>query len=181
MHWHRRTVSTLLRRDGSGDSFRVIGSIEKVLVAPENPEAVLAAMVDPEIRIVSLTVTEKGYCYSPASASLDERHEDIVHDLADPATPRSAIGFIVEALARRRDNGTEPFTLLSCDNLPANGETLKRVVIRFAELRDSGLGKFIRDKVAFPQQWSTASSQRQPMSIVRLWPRRLVFRMRGRS
>lgn len=141
---------TVATRDGSGDSFRVIGSIEKVLVAPENPEAVLAAMVDPEIRIVSLTVTEKGYCYSPASASLDERHEDIVHDLADPATPRSAIGFIVEALARRRDNGTEPFTLLSCDNLPANGETLKRVVIRFAELRDSGLGKFIRDKVAFP-------------------------------
>jgi fructuronate reductase len=141
---------TVATRDGSGDSFRVIGSIGKVLVAPENPEAVLAAMIDPEIRIVSLTVTEKGYCYSPASASLDERHADIVHDLANPATPRSAIGFIVEALARRRANGTEPFTLLSCDNLPANGETLRRVVTRFAELRDAGLGRFIRDTVAFP-------------------------------
>ena len=88
---------TVATRDGGGDSFRVIGSIAKVLVAPENPEAVLAAMVDPEVKIVSLTVTEKGYCYSPASASLDESHADIVHDLANPAAPRSAIGFIVEA------------------------------------------------------------------------------------
>ncbi len=137
-------------RDGGGDSFRVIGSIGKVLVAPEDPEAVLAAMTDPDVRIVSLTVTEKGYCYSPASASLDESHPDIVHDLANPAVPRSAIGFIVEALARRRADGTAPFTLLSCDNLPSNGETLKRVVIRFAELRDPGLGEFIGANVAFP-------------------------------
>jgi fructuronate reductase len=141
---------TVATRDGSGDSFRVIGSIAKVLVAPENPEAVLAAMADPEVKIVSLTVTEKGYCYSPATASLDESHADIVHDLANTAAPLSAIGFIVEALARRRANGIEPFTLLSCDNLPSNGETLKRVVTRFAELRDPALGQHIRDKVAFP-------------------------------
>ena len=137
-------------RDGSGDNFRVIGSIQDVLVAPENPEAVLAAMADPAVRIVSLTVTEKGYCYAPASASLDESHADVVHDLAHPDTPRSAIGFIVEALARRRTSGTEPFTLLSCDNLPANGETLKRVVTRFAELRDPELAHHIRHEVAFP-------------------------------
>ncbi|HMF69010.1 MAG TPA: mannitol dehydrogenase family protein, partial [Phyllobacterium sp.] len=105
---------------------------------------------DPEVKIVSLTVTEKGYCYSPATASLDESHADIVHDLANTAAPLSAIGFIVEALARRRANGIEPFTLLSCDNLPSNGETLKRVVTRFAELRDPALGQHIRDKVAFP-------------------------------
>jgi fructuronate reductase len=141
---------TVASRDGGGDSFRVIGSVSKVLVAPENPESVLAAMADPDVRIVSLTVTEKGYCYSPATASLDESHADIVHDLHDPAAPRSAIGFIVEALARRRAKGTEPFTLLSCDNLPSNGETLKRVVIRFAELRDAALGRYIDENIAFP-------------------------------
>ena len=141
---------TVASRDGAGDSFRVIGSVAKVLVAPENPESVLAAMADPGVRIVSLTVTEKGYCYSPATASLDESHADIVHDLAEPAAPRSAIGFIVEALARRRANGTAPFTLLSCDNLPSNGETLKRVVTRFAELRDAGLGRYIGESIAFP-------------------------------
>ena len=141
---------TVASRDGAGDSFRVIGSVAKVLVAPENPESVLAAMTDPDVRIVSLTVTEKGYCYSPATASLDESHADIVHDLAHPAAPRSAIGFIVEALARRRANGTAPFTLLSCDNLPSNGETLKRVVTRFAELRDAALGRYIGENIAFP-------------------------------
>ncbi|SFI72606.1 fructuronate reductase [Phyllobacterium sp. CL33Tsu] len=141
---------TVAVRDGSGDRFSVIGSITSVLVAPENPQAVLSAMVEPSAKIISLTVTEKGYCYAPATASLDESHPDIVHDLAHPAAPRSAIGFIVEALARRRENGTEPFTLLSCDNLPANGETLKRVVLRFAELRDPDLATFIRESVAFP-------------------------------
>ena len=141
---------TVATRDGSGDSFSVIGSVAKVLVAPENPEAVLAAMVDPEVKIVSLTVTEKGYCYSPASASLDESHVDIVHDLVNPAAPRSAIGFIVEAVSRRRANGSEPFTLLSCDNLPSNGKTLKRVVTRFADLRDPDLGQYIRANIAFP-------------------------------
>ena len=70
--------------------------------------------------------------------------------LLNPAAPRSAIGFIVEALARRRANGTAPFTLLSCDNLPSNGETLKRVVTRFAELRDAGLGRYIGENIAFP-------------------------------
>ncbi|TXR50169.1 mannitol dehydrogenase family protein [Phyllobacterium endophyticum] len=141
---------TVASRDGGGDSFRVIGSIVKVLVAPENPEAVLAALADPDVAIVSLTVTEKGYCYSPATASLDETHADIVHDLDNPAAPRSAIGFIVESLARRRANDVAPFTLLSCDNLPSNGETLKRVVTRFAELRDPALGRYIRDNTAFP-------------------------------
>ncbi|MEP7452714.1 mannitol dehydrogenase family protein [Phyllobacterium sp. SB3] len=141
---------TVATRSGNGDSFRVIGSINRLLVAPENTEAVLDAMVDAAAKIVSLTVTEKGYCYSPASASLDESHPDIVHDLANPTAPKSAIGFIVEALSRRRANGTEPFTLLSCDNLPANGRTLQRVVTRFAELRDPSLADYIRENIAFP-------------------------------
>lgn len=141
---------TVATRSGDGDSFRVIGSISGLMVAPENPKAVLDAMTSAAVRIVSLTVTEKGYCYSPASAALDEAHPDIVHDLANPDAPKSAIGFIVEAIARRRANGIEPFTLLSCDNLPANGETLRRVVTRFAELRDSGLANYISEKIAFP-------------------------------
>ncbi len=141
---------TVATRSGDGDSFRVIGSISGLMVAPENPTSVLDAMSDAAVRIVSLTVTEKGYCYSPASTALDEAHPDIVHDLANPATPKSAIGFIVEAISRRRAKGADPFTLLSCDNLPANGETLRRVVTRFAALRDSELASYISEKVAFP-------------------------------
>lgn len=141
---------TVCARDGGGEHMRVIGSITGLLVAPEEPEALLAAMVRPEVRIISLTVTEKGYCHAPATGQLDEAHPDIRHDLANPDRPRSAIGFIVEAIARRHAAGLSPFTLLSCDNLPANGTTLKRVVTRFAELRDADLGRFVSAEIACP-------------------------------
>ncbi len=123
-------------RDDGRQDLRVVGSVTALLVAPQDPQAVLARMSDPAVRIVSLTVTEKGYCHHPATGELDEAHPDIVHDLAHPGAPRSVPGFIVEALARRRVAGTAPFTLLSCDNLPANGRVLKRIVTRFAQLRD---------------------------------------------
>ncbi|PWL17613.1 mannitol dehydrogenase [Falsochrobactrum shanghaiense] len=141
---------TLAVRDGSGEQFRIIGSIKNILVAPENPEAVLSLMSDADVRIVSLTITEKGYCYLPATATLDESHADIIHDLSNPHVPRSAPGFIVEALRRRRASAIAPFTLLSCDNLPDNGETLKRVVTRYAQLCDADLAAYIAEHVAFP-------------------------------
>lgn len=141
---------TLAARDGAGERLRVIGSSAGLLVAPENPGALLSAMTQPDVRLVSLTVTEKGYCHSPATGMLDEAHPDIAHDLAAPGVPRSAVGFIVEAIARRRAAGAAPFTLLSCDNLPANGHTLKRAAIRFAELRDPDLGRYVADEIACP-------------------------------
>ncbi|HTO34393.1 MAG TPA: mannitol dehydrogenase family protein [Pararhizobium sp.] len=134
---------TLKVQDGQGAALRVIGSIVETLVAPENPETVLSRMADPSTRIVSLTVTEKGYCHNPANGALDESHPDILHDLQNPSKPKSAVGFIVEALARRRTAGIPAFTLLSCDNLPSNGHVLKRVVTRFAELRDPEFGTFV--------------------------------------
>ncbi|MBI1218120.1 MAG: mannitol dehydrogenase family protein [Rhodobacteraceae bacterium] len=141
---------TVAARSAAGDAFRVIGSLAQLLVAPEDPEAVLALMAAPETRIVSLTVTEKGYCHHPATGTLDEAHPDIVHDLANPTLPRSAVGFLIEALDRRRRAGHAPFTALSCDNLPANGETLARVATRFAALRDPALGDWVAAHVAFP-------------------------------
>lgn len=141
---------TVAMRDGTGDRFAVIGAVRRLLVAPEDPEAVLALMAAPDTRIVSLTITEKGYCHRPATGELDESHPDILHDLANPQRPRSAIGFLVEALARRRRAGLAPFTVLSCDNLPANGEVTARVVTRFAALRDPDLAAYVTAHVAFP-------------------------------
>jgi len=141
---------TLALRDGAGEVLRIIGGLLACLVAPEDPGRLLARLAAPQTRIVSLTITEKGYCHNPATGDLDQSHPDIAHDLAAPLSPRSAIGFIVEALAKRRSERLDPFTLLSCDNLPANGETLRRVVTRYAELRDADLAKFIANEVAFP-------------------------------
>ena len=140
---------TIAVRDAAGTHPRVIGSILEVMDANSEREALLALMADPPIRIVSLTVTEKGYCHDPATGELDRNHPDIVHDLAHPTAPKSAPGMLVEALARRRAAGVMPFTVMSCDNLPSNGETAKRIVTRFAALRDPDLGRWV-EGVAFP-------------------------------
>jgi fructuronate reductase len=141
---------TVAVRSGAGTDHRIVGSVLETEVARENPERLIARMAAPATRIVSLTVTEKGYCHTPQTGELDERHPDIVHDLKNPDAPRSAAGFIAAALARRKAAGLAPFTVLSCDNLPANGETVKRILVRFAALRSPDLGKWIADEVAFP-------------------------------
>jgi fructuronate reductase len=128
---------------------RVIGCLKHLLVAPEDPGAVIWRIGAPETAIVSLTVTEKGYCHDPASGRLDWTHADIVHDVAEPLRPRSAIGMLVAGLARRRE-GLAPLTVLSCDNLPANGEVLRSLVIALAARRDEGLARWIEAEVAFP-------------------------------
>jgi fructuronate reductase len=141
---------TVAVRSGAGTQHRIIGSVLQTNVAKNNPAQLIAQMAAPATRIVSLTVTEKGYCHTPQTGELNTDHPDIVHDLAHPDTPRSAPGFIVAALARRRAAGTAPFTILSCDNLSANGHTVKRIVTQFAELRSPELAKWIADHVACP-------------------------------
>lgn len=141
---------TVAVRSREGEVLRVIGAISRVIVAPEAVDDLLNIMSDPGTRIVSLTVTEKGYCHDPATGALNEAHPDIVHDLSNPHLPRSAPGFIIEALRRRRAMGRPPFTVLTCDNLPANGRTVKRVLTRYAELIDPELGRFVADEISCP-------------------------------
>ncbi|MBV9704758.1 MAG: mannitol dehydrogenase family protein [Methylobacteriaceae bacterium] len=141
---------TLAERDAAGERLQVIGALRDVMVAPEDPGRLLETMARASVKIVSLTVTEKGYCHDPATGALREDHPDILHDLANPARPRTAIGFLAEALARRRAARLSPFTVLTCDNLPSNGHTVQRVLARFAALRDADLGRFVADAVACP-------------------------------
>ncbi len=141
---------TVAIRDAAGTKARVIGSILNVLDANSQRPELIVAMADPRIRIVSLTVTEKGYCHDPATGNLDPNHPDIVADLANPAAPVSAPGLIVRALELRREAGNAPFTVMSCDNLPSNGKTVGRIVTQFARLRDPALADWIEKNVAFP-------------------------------
>lgn len=134
--------------DGS-ETFRKVEILHDVLVAPEDPEAVLAQMADPAIRIVTLTVTEKGYCHDPATGTLNLGHPDIVHDLQQ-ALPRSAPGFLVRALQRRRASGHPPFTVLTCDNLPENGRLVRSIVLEFARHIDASLAAWIEAEGRFP-------------------------------
>lgn len=142
-------VYTALELGPQGEVPRVVTSVVGVLVAPENPEAVLDAMADPAVRIVSLTVTEKGYCHEPATERLNLHHPDIVHDLAQPL-PRSAPGFLVRALARRFADGLPPFTVLTCDNLPGNGALVRGLVLDMATRIDPALADWIAAQGRFP-------------------------------
>ncbi len=139
-----------LNTQGEESGFDVIGSVQRLLVAPENPAGLLDELCRPSVAIVSLTVTEKAYCRDPATGLLDEAHPDIVHDLANPHAPRSVLGFLAAAVAWRRAAGLSPFTVLCCDNLPANGATVRRVLTRYSELLSPGLGGYVQDRVACP-------------------------------
>ncbi|HET7064654.1 MAG TPA: mannitol dehydrogenase family protein [Rudaea sp.] len=130
--------------------YRVIGSLRERLVAAADRERVFARLSAPDTRIVSLTITEKGYCLG-ADGALDFNHPDIANDLAAPSQPASAIGYLVEGLRRRRADGLMPFTTISCDNLSDNGGKLGRAVVAFARASDPGLASWIESEAAFPR------------------------------
>ena len=141
---------TLALRENDRQELRVVAAIGRILVAPEDPQALIAAMADPAVRIVSLTITEKGYGADLASGDLNLSDAAIQHDLMNPGQPRSALGLVAAALQRRRAAGVPPFTLLSCDNLAGNGQVLSRVLSQFAASTDAGFGRFVADEVASP-------------------------------
>lgn len=141
---------TLVERQDQSETATVIGSICKVLFAAPSSQETLQAIADPAIRIVSLTVTESGYCLNPATKQLDLVHPAIAHDLANPHEPRSAIGILVESFRRRRERGSPAFTALSCDNIQHNGAVLSRAVLVLARQQDPSLADWIANNASFP-------------------------------
>ncbi|SDJ53363.1 mannitol dehydrogenase family protein [Billgrantia gudaonensis] len=129
---------------------RVIGSLVDYLFAPDDPAAVVERLADPAIRIVSLTVTEGGYNFHPVSGEFDLANPDIRHDLDHPEAPKTSFGLIVEGLAKRRQRGIPPFTVMSCDNIQGNGEVAKETFTAYARARDPALADWIDASVAFP-------------------------------
>jgi len=146
---------TLALRDADAqgaarESLQVLGALTRLLVAPDDPGAVLEAIAHPDTRIVSLTVTEKGYHHDPASGALRAGDAELRHDLEHADAPRTTLGFVLRGLQRRRERGLGPITLLSCDNLPANGRTLRGLVLAFAGQVDAALQAWIAASCRFP-------------------------------
>jgi mannitol 2-dehydrogenase len=129
---------------------RVIGSLVDYLFAPDAPEAVVERLASPGTRIVSLTITEGGYHQNPATGEFDPRSEAVRRDLRPGAVASTAFGLLTEALRRRRERGTAPFTVMSCDNIEGNGTVARRTLAAFARLRDPALGDWIEHEVRFP-------------------------------
>jgi mannitol 2-dehydrogenase len=141
-------LSTVIELDPSGRRARRVGSMIGYLPVEPDNAALIAAMTRPEIRIVSLTVTEGGYFIDPATGKFDPSAAEIVADAANPH--RTAFGAIIAALKARRMAGTPPFTVMSCDNLPGNGHVTKAAVTGLARLNDPALADWIAAAVAFP-------------------------------
>ncbi len=141
---------TLVERSGETETVTVIGSVCAIIPAGENSASLLGAIDGPGVRIVSLTVTEHGYCLDAATKRLDPDHKTIAADLRDPLHPHSAVGIIAEAYRRRMAAGREAFTALSCDNIQHNGVVLKQAVLDFAALRDPALARWIAARARFP-------------------------------
>jgi len=141
---------TLVERQNSEESLTVIGSLSGVLHAGQSSAHVLDVIGHAAIRIVSLTVTENGYCLNSATKQLDPAHPQIAHDLAHPELPCSAIGVIVEAYCRRMVAGRQAFTALTCDNIQHNGRVLSQAVLALARLRDPRLADWIAAHASFP-------------------------------
>lgn len=132
-------------------STRVVGVVKQALHADvDGISKVLEVMTRPEIAIVSITVTEKGYCYLPTTASIDTHNELIKYDIANPTKPKTVPGVIVEALRLRQEKGLPAFTVMSCDNMPENGHVTRNVVLALAKMRDAKLAQWIEENVSFP-------------------------------
>ncbi len=141
-------LSTVIELDPDGKSARRVGSmIDFLPVEPDN-RALIAAMARPEIRIVSLTVTEGGYFINPATGAFDPAHPEIAADSANPH--RTAFGAIIAALKARKAAGVPPFTVMSCDNLPGNGHVTRAAVAGLARIKDPALADWIETTIAFP-------------------------------
>ncbi len=144
-----RYTLVLKHPDGTRQA-REIGSIIEYLYAPDDPEAVLERMAAPQVRIVSLTITEGGYHVDRRTGHFDAGDPAVARDLAPGAVPATAFGLIIEALRRRRGRGIPPFAVLSCDNIPGNGEVCRRMLAAFATAKDPELGAWIAAEVPFP-------------------------------
>ncbi|MGL4724008.1 MAG: mannitol dehydrogenase family protein [Scandinavium sp.] len=142
---------TVLEKGADGNQPIVIGAVHECLNAKlDSLAAIIEKFCEPQVAIVSLTITEKGYCIDPATGRLDVTQPRIVHDLENPSEPHSAPGILVEALHRRRERGLAPFTVLSCDNIPDNGHVVKNAVLGMAQKRSPELAEWIAEHVSFP-------------------------------
>lgn len=139
----------LAERAIAQDRFQIVGSIKHFTHAPSDPQPVSALLASAEIKIISLTITEKGYHYTPAG-DLDVEHPQVRADLIDGATPRTALGNLFAAARMRMMNHGAPVTIMSCDNVPGNGDMVRRLLLQFAELREPRVAAWIRSNTSSP-------------------------------
>jgi mannitol 2-dehydrogenase len=142
-------LTTVVEQEAEHSSARITGAMIDY-IEPGDSASVIAHLADPATRIVSLTITEGGYYIDPASQGFDPTHPDIAYDAAHMEAPKTAFGLILAGLIRRRKAGVQPFTVMSCDNIPGNGHVTQNAVAGLADLVDPTLAEWVRTAIAFP-------------------------------
>ena len=142
---------TLVEKHNDGSrSASVIGAMTGFLMAPDDPQAVIDKMAEPQVRIVSLTITEGGYNFDASSGEFITTNPDVIHDIENPKTPKLVFGYLVAALKKRKENNVRPFTVMSCDNIQHNGHVLKKMLLAYIELFDQAFATWVDENVSFP-------------------------------
>ena len=142
-------LTTVVEQEAERSAARVIGPMID-MIPPGETETVLARLADPAIRMVTMTVTEGGYFVDPATGRFDPENPEIAADAASPNLPKTVFGMVLAGLERRKAAGVAPYTVVSCDNLPHNGEVTRAAVTGLAALRDRALADWVAAEVAFP-------------------------------
>jgi fructuronate reductase len=137
-------------RSEEGDRSEVIGATVDWICAARDPQRVLDTLADPQIKIVTLTVSEKAYGLDPVTGGLDRAHPAVAADLQAGEAPVGVLGFLIHGLRLRYVAGLPPFTVLCCDNLPSNGKVIRRLVLEMADIIEPALAKWIAAEGAFP-------------------------------
>jgi mannitol 2-dehydrogenase len=141
---------TLVERVGEKSTARVIGSLKSYIFGYENPEAVFEKLADSDIKIVTLTATEGGYCFHQGTGELDFENAGVQNDLANPLKPRTIFGYLSEGLKRRKNANAGPVTILSCDNLQGNGHVAEKTLLAYCAKSHPELVAWIKENVTFP-------------------------------
>lgn len=148
---HQRGLYSLTEKDDQGLTDRVIGSLHRLVFAPDDPQAAIAALADPDVKIISMTITEGGYRYDFDKDRFFSEHPDIQHDLNHPDAPRTLFGYLWQAARRRSSLGDAGrVTLMSCDNVPHNGDVLRKAMLAFIELAEPALKPWFEQSVSYP-------------------------------
>ena len=139
----------VLERSPEKDEVKIVGSIKDLIHAPSEPQTVIDRIASPDTKILSLTITEKGYYYDD-QRNLNLEHPAIQHDLNLPSEPKTAYAYIIKSLRKRRDDNVGPITIMCCDNLPGNGHITEHLLLQFAEKADASIVSWIKENVSFP-------------------------------
>jgi mannitol 2-dehydrogenase len=173
-------LTTVVEMAPEGTCARITGAMVDFVPIGDDGAGVVRALRDPGIRIASLTITEGGYCIDPATGEFDPGHPEIQHDLSNPDRPRGVFGILLAGLNARRTHGVAPFTVMSCDNIPGNGEVARRALTALAEMMNPDLAQFVREEVLFPNSMvdritpATTDLQREFLArehgVIDAWP-----------